>query len=305
MTLKNRIAIAATGIISLFLIWYFVIKESDYCISFKVKAATGTVFQGIQEWTATQLLKNKEKYTFLEKQNFEFIKQRMEKENIQMEYVWHISSINDSVTKVSVGIKDLNQSWYNKITVPFFTTDFKKEQVRKITDFKKGLDDHLQKFKVIIDGETLSKKVYVAYISLESPLQRKAQNMIASDGLITGFLYNNNIEIKGKPYLEVTKWDLDNETLQFNYCFPVDENSKIATDKIIKFKSIPAFRGLKATYYGNFRTSDRAWFALIDYAKKRNIKVNFHVLEHFLANPFNGGDELQWKTEIVMPLAAD
>jgi len=305
MTFKNRIAIAATGFISLFLIWYFLIKESDYCISFKVKAATGTVFQGIQEWTAAQLLKDKENYTFLEKRNFEFIKQRLEKDNVQMDYVWNISSINDSTTKVSVGIKDLNQSWYNKITVPFFTTDFKKEQIRKITDFKKGLDNHLQKFKVIIEGETLSKEVYVAYISLESPLQEKAQNMIANDALITGYLYKNNIKIKGQPYLEITKWDLDNEKLQFNYCFPVDKNSKIVNDEIIKFKSIPAFRGLKATYYGNFRTSDRAWFALIDYAKKRNIKVNYHVLEHFLANPFNGGDELKWKTEIIMPLAAN
>ena len=305
MTLKKRISVGSIGFISLFLIWYFAVKESDYCISFKVKAATGTVFQGIQEWTAAQLLKDKENYTFLEKRNFEFIKQRMEKENVQMEYFWDISSINDSVTQVSVGIKDLNQSWYNKITVPFYNTDFKKEQIRKITDFKKGLDDHLQKFKVVIDGETSSKEVYVAYISLESPLQRKAQNMIASDALITGFLYNNNIEIKGKPYLEITKWDLDNETLQFNYCFPVNINTKVINDEVIKFKSIPASRGLKATYYGNFRTSDRAWFALIDYAKKRNIKLNYQVLEHFLANPFNGGDERQWKTEIIMSLAVD
>jgi effector-binding domain-containing protein len=241
----------------------------------------------------------------MEKRDFEFIKQKMEKENVQMEYVWDITSINDSITKLSVGIKDLNQSWYNKITVPFYNTNFKKAQIRKITDFKKGLDDHLQKFKVVIDGETSTKEVYVAYISLESVLQRKAQNMIASDALITGFLYNNNIEIKGKPYLEITNWDLENETLQFNYCFPVDKNTKVVFDEVIKFKSLPAFRGLKATYYGNFRTSDRAWFALLDYAKRKNIKLKHQVLEHFLANPFNGGDELQWKTEIMMPFTAD
>ena len=303
MTVKKSIAIAATGLISLFMIWYFVIKKSDYCISFKVKGATGTVFQGVQEWTAARLIKDKEKYTFIEKQNFGFIKQRMEKEQVTMEYMWEINSINDSVTEVNVSIKDLNNSWYNKITVPFFNTDFKKEQIAKITDFKKGLEDHLKNFKVIIDGESLSTAVYVAYISLESPLQRKAQNMIGSDAMITGFLYNNNIEITGKPYLEITKWDLDSEALQFNYCFPVARNGKIVNDNNIKFKTIPAFRGLKATYYGNFRTSDRAWFALIDYAKKRNIKLKYQVLEHFLDNPFNGGDELKWETQIIMPLA--
>jgi hypothetical protein len=31
---------------------------------------------------------------------------------------------------------------------------------------------------------------------------------------------------------------------------------------IVKFKTIPAVKGLQATYYGNFRTSDRAWFAV-------------------------------------------
>jgi effector-binding domain-containing protein len=289
----------------LFLIWYFAVKESDYCISFKVKAATGTVFQGIQEWTAAQILKDREKYTLIEKRDFEFIKKKMEKENVQMEYVWDISSINDSISKLSVGIKDLNQSWYNKITVPFYNTDFKKEQIRKITDFKKGLDDHLQKFKVVIDGETSTKEVSVAYISLESSLQRKAQNMISNNAAITGFLVNHKIEIKGRPYVEVTKWNLDKQILQFNYCFPVDKNTKVIFDEVIKFKSLPALHGLKATYYGNFRTSDRAWFALLDYAKIKNIKIKHQVLEHFQANPFNGGDELQWKTEIMMPFKVD
>jgi effector-binding domain-containing protein len=304
MTLKNRISVASIGLISLFLIWYFTIKAEDYSISFKVKAATGTVFQGVQEWTAAQQVKDNEKYTLIEKRNFEFIKQKMEKNNVQMEYFWDITSINDSITKVNVGIKDLNKSWYNKITVPFFNTQFKKEQIKKIIDFKKGLDDHLAKFRVVIDGETSSKEVTVAYVSLKSSLQHKAQNMISNDALITGFLANHKIGINGRPYVEITKWDLDKQTLHFNYCFPVDKNTKVVFDKVVKFKSIPAFRGLKATYYGNFRTSDRAWFSLLDYTKRKNIKVKYQVLEHFLVNPFNGGDELQWKTEIMMPFAA-
>jgi effector-binding domain-containing protein len=61
---------------------------------------------------------------------------------------------------------------------------------------------------------------------------------------------------------------------------------------------------LKATYYGNFRTSDRAWFALMDHAKKHNLKLENKVLEHFLSNPFNGGEELQWETKIIIPFAS-
>jgi adenine-specific DNA methylase len=50
--------------------------------------------------------------------NFSFIKQEMKKDKITMEYTWDINSVNDSVTNVSVGIKELN-SIYNR-TAPFF-----------------------------------------------------------------------------------------------------------------------------------------------------------------------------------------
>lgn len=304
MTVSKKIIIACSAFLSLFLIWYLFIKETDYSISFKVNAATGTVFQGIQEWSNAQGLKDSEKYVILEKRNFDFIKQEMTKKEVQMHYTWDITSINDSVTKVNVGIKDLNHSWYNKLTAPFFNTEFKQEQIKKITDFKKGLSEHLKNFKVRIDGEGESEETFVAYINLKSVLQEKARYMIANDALITGFLFENQIKIIGRPYLEIVKWDLDKETIDFNYCFPVEKPTNNIVNDVVKFKTLPVVKGLKATYYGNFRTSDRAWFALFDYAKKNNLKLDNKVLEHFLSNPFNGGEELQWETKIIIPFAS-
>lgn len=304
MTVSKKIIIALSFLFSLFLVWYLLLKEIDYCISFKVKAATGTVFQGIQEWSNAQGLKDSEKYVILEKRNFDFIKQEMTKKEVQMYYTWDITSINDSVTKVNVGIKDLNHSWYNKVTAPFFNTEFKEEQIKKISDFKKGLSEHLKNFKVRIDGEGESEQTFVAYINLKSVLQEKARYMIANDALITGFLFENQIKIIGRPYLEIVKWDLDKETIDFNYCFPVEKPTNNIVNDVVKFKTLPVVKGLKATYYGNFRTSDRAWFALFDYAKKNNLKLENKVLEHFLSNPFNGGEELQWETKIIIPFAS-
>ena len=304
MTVSKKIIIALSFLFSLFLVWYLLLKETDYCISFKVKAATGTVFQGIQEWSNAQGLKDSEKYVILEKRNFDFIKQEMTKKEVQMYYTWDITSINDSVTKVNVGIKDLNHSWYNKVTAPFFNTEFKEEQIKKISDFKKGLSEHLKNFKVRIDGEGESEETFVAYINLKSVLQEKARYMIANDALITGFLFENQIKIIGRPYLEIVKWDLDKETIDFNYCFPVEKPTNNIVNDVVKFKTLPVVKGLKATYYGNFRTSDRAWFALFDYAKKNNLKLENKVLEHFLSNPFNGGEELQWETKIIIPFAS-
>ena len=301
MSNKKKIVVVLFLLFSVLTIWYLFIKESDYCISFKEKTASGTIFQGIQEWTTAQQMSENEEYSILEKKNFDYIKQEMKSGNTLMEYTWEMNSLNDSVTEVIVGIKDLNNSLYNRITAPFYGTHFKKEQISKITHFKNGLEKHLENFKVKIDGEGQSEEIFVAYINLKSILQEKAQTMIGNDAIITGYLQNNNIKITGRPYVEIENWDLDNETLVYNYCFPIDKNSKIVADANVKFKSILVQKGLKATYYGNFRTSDRAWFALLDYAKKNNIKLVSKPLEHFLANPFNGGNELEWKTEIIIP----
>lgn len=304
MTNRKKIILGLSLLFSLLLIWYFFIKKSDYCISFKVKAATGTVFQGIQEWTASQQVNQKENYSIMEKRNFEFIKLEMKKGHVHLEYTWEIKSLNDSITFVNVGIKDLNNSLYNRLSVPFFSTFFKVGEIKKITEFKDGLDSHIKKFKVKIEGEGSSEETFVAYIKLKSVLQEKAQKMIMNDDVITGFIQTNKIKIIGKPYLEIEKWNLDKETLDFNYCFPIAKNTKIINDTNVKFKTIRAFKGIKATYYGNMRTSDRAWFAIIDYAKKHDIKLENKPLEHFFANPFNGGNELEWKTEIIIPFAS-
>jgi effector-binding domain-containing protein len=305
MTTKRKL-IATTGVLFLlFCGWYLGFKENDYTINFKVKAATGTVFQGIQEWTNLLANKQKEKYVVLEKRNYDFLKQEITAQGYHKRYTWEICGINDTVTEVSVGVKDLNHSWYNKLTVPFFSTNFKEKELERVKDFRKGLNEHLKTFKVVIDGENSSQKTWVAYINLKSIMQEKGQTMIANDALITGFLHNNNIKIQGRPYVEIVSWDSANEILNFNYCFPVDTSVKAITHDKVKFKMIPAIKGLQATYFGNFRTSDRAWFALKDYAKKRNLKLEDRVLEHFLANPFNGGDELEWETKVIIPFTTN
>ena len=301
MLSRKKIIIGLSLVFTLFLVWYLFVKKSDYIISFKVKAATGTVFQCVNEWTANQTTIKKGSYSLLEKNNFDFIKQEMKNGQTHMQYIWEMVPINDSITQVNVGIKDIENTLYNRISAPFFNTNFKKEQINKITDFKLGIDEHLKKFKIRIDGEGTTKEIFVAYVSLKSVLQEKARNMIASDGDITGFLYKNKIKIIENPYLEITNWNFENETIEFDYCFPIPKNTKIIADNLVKFKTIPAIKGLKATYFGNFRTSDKAWFTLLDYAKKHDFKLQNRVLEHFMANPFNGGDELSWETKIIIP----
>ncbi len=288
---------------ALFLVWYLFVKENDYIITFKVKTTTGTVHQGVQDWVTGRKKSNNENYILVTKQKYNLLKYILKNDKNTLNYNWEIQPVNDSITEVKVGISDCNNSIYNRVTVPFLATDFKEDQLKKITDFKKGLDDHIKDFKINKVKEGTSPEVYVAYISLKSVMQEKAQTMIMNDAIITGFIFKNHIKIIGKPYLEITNWDDEKENLEFNYCFPIDKNALVGNDTNVKFKTIPEHKGLTVSYFGNFRTSDRGWFAILDYAKKHNLELEVKPLEHFLANPFNGGNELEWETQIIIPFS--
>ena len=300
ITNNKKKIFAVTSLIAIVLTWYLFIKKNDYEINFKVKASTGTIYQGIVDWTKDRENNNNEKYTVIEHKQFNSLVHEMTANNLVLLYNWKIENINDSITKVVVGINNREHKTWTRLSAPF-KSEFIKKEIEKIKTFKTGLEDHLATFKIGKVAEGSSPEVYVAYITLESVLAKKAQTMIGNDNVITGYLNNNHIKIIGKPISEVTNLDLENEKLTFNYCFPIDKNTTYIDDKRVKFKTIMAKKGLKIDYFGNYRTSDRAWFAVLDYAKKNNIDFKGLPIEHYQNNPFNGGSEIEWRTEILYP----
>jgi len=49
-------------------------------------------------------------------------------------------------------------------------------------------------------------------------------------------------------------------------------------------------------------TGDQAWFALMNYAKRRNISVEKKPLEIFYNDPMHDGNASQWKAEVFLPM---
>lgn len=41
---------------------------------------------------------------------------------------------------------------------------------------------------------------------------------------------------------------------------------------------------------------------MLEYAKKNGLAIRKHPIEAFYSNPNMGGDELNWKAEVFMPL---
>jgi len=280
-----------------FLLWYFIIKPYDYLVTFKVKTSAGTINQTIKLWNTSIANLNPVK-----QENIANLSQQIEVNDSIHNYKWSISSVNDSISKVNVYVTDKEHSFANRISIPFGTTDFEKRIEYSVTDFIAKLKEHLKKIKVSVAGIDTTRSTYAAYISMKGLQIEKARGMMQNYSLLTSILSAENITMNGTPFVEITNWNTQNDSIAYNFCFPVIKSDSLPVDSRIQYKQYNGAKALKATYNGNYITSDRAWYALVDYAENNDIKIDKNPLEVFYSNPNFGGDELQWKAEIFMPI---
>ena len=289
---------AIVGFLSVgFLLWYLIIKPYDYLVTFKIKTTAGTINQSIKLWNTS--IENSRP---IQQENLKNLTQQIIIKDSTYNYEWSISSLNDSISKVSVYVTDIDHSFANKISIPFGTTDFEKRTQNTITDFIEKLKEHLSKTRVsevVVDS---TRSTYCAYIPMKGLQIEKASGMMQNYSLITSVLSVENIEMNGTPFVEITNWNTQNDSITYNFCFPVIKSDSLPKDPRIEYKQYNGVKALKAIYNGNYITSDRAWYALLDYAENHDIVVAKKPLEVFYSNPNFGGDELQWKAEIFIPI---
>ena len=280
-----------------FLLWYLIIKPYDYLVTFKIKTTAGTINQSIKLWNTSI-----ENTRPIQQENLKNLTQQIIIKDSTYNYEWSISSLNDSISKVSVYVTDIDHSFANKISIPFGTTDFEKRTQNTITDFIEKLKEHLSKTRVgevVVDS---TRSTYCAYIPMKGLQIEKASGMMQNYSLLTSILSVENIEMNGTPFVEITNWNTQNDSITYNFCFPVIKSDSLPKDARIEYKQYNGVKALKAIYNGNYITSDRAWYALLDYAENHDIVVAKKPLEVFYSNPNFGGDELQWKAEIFLPI---
>ena len=280
-----------------FLLWYLIIKPYDYLVTFKVKTSAGTINQSIKLWNTSL-----ENSSPIQQENLKNLTQQIIVKDSTFNYDWSISSVNDSISKVNVYVTDIDHSFANKISIPFGTTDFEKRTQNIITNFIDKLKEHLNKIRVRVVGIDSTRTTYCAYIPMKGLQIEKARGMMQNYSLLTSVLSAENIEMNGTPFVEITNWNTQNDSIAYNFCFPVIKSDSLPIDPRIQYKQYSGVKALKASYNGNYITSDRAWYALLDYAENHDIVIDKKPLEVFYSNPNFGGDELQWEAEIFMPL---
>ncbi len=290
-----------SAVLVIVLIWYFFIKESDYTINFKSNTFPATVNQSIKLWSNG--LDNS--LALKEIGDSNHLQQRLSIADSLHVYEWTIHALTDSTSSISVAITDSNlkNSLINRLTVPFVKSDFIKGAENRVYDFMTVLKEHVDNFKVTIVGIEEIPEKNLAYIPIEKSQIEKAKGMMENSTFIGQLLANNQIQLDGPPMLEVTSWDRKKDSLAYNFGYPILPNQTVPQNTEVQYKKLGKRKGIKAVYNGNYITSDRAWYVLLNYAEKNNIEVTALPIEIFYNNPNMGGNALSWKTEVYLPLA--
>lgn len=278
-------------------VWYLFIKPYDYVVRFSAKTTIGTVNQSIKSWYAgipgTEII---------DQSQFDELTQQFNFGDSIHTYTWKIEKETDSTSRVKVYIKDTDHSLANKLAIPFSKTAIEKRSEATVKEFYDILNSHLKRTKVTINGEDTTRATYVAYTPLKGLQVEKAKGMMYNYSLLTQIMLKGKVELNGTPFVEVTNWNTKTDSITYNFCFPIKKRDSLPEHPEIKYKQYESQKALKATYNGNYITSDRAWYALQSYAESHNIPVALTPIEVFYNNPNMGGNELQWKAEIFMPL---
>lgn len=276
---------------------YLFLYPYDYMVRFEVPTTVGTLNQSLKSWQLT-----KENIKFIPSESVNKVQQEITYGDSTHIYTWKLKPLNATTSKVILGVKDKKNSISNKLKVPFGETFIKDRSEAVAKDFYDGLKDHLDSFEVTIDGESVTPPSFAAYVTIKGTQIQKASGMMKYYGYLSQIMLKDGIEPKGPPFIEVTDWNQATDSITYNFCFPIKNKEGLPQFPEVKYKRLFEKKALKATYNGNYITSDRAWYALKAYAKEEGITLEDKPFEIFYNNPSTGANERNWKAEIFLPI---
>ncbi|MBP2831705.1 hypothetical protein J8281_05840 [Aquimarina sp. U1-2] len=277
--------------------WYVWFKKYDYEITFRAHLAPLGAYYKIKNMQYNDSLivanANIEEVTLQQKV-------KIAGENIRLD--WYFTRIEDTVTEIKVGIVSAQHSLKNRIDVLTGSSLVITQIKANMITIRKKLRYYTDTFKVIVEGESNMPKVQALALSTATKRENKAEQMMKSNGYLHPKLIEHKIQKDGYPFVNVKHWDIENDSIHMDFGFPIVIKDSLPVDSRIVFTRSNAQKALKAKYYGNYRTSDEAWFVILAYATFHGIPIKNEPIEFFFNNPMQGGDELQWKAEVYFPI---
>ncbi len=277
---------------------YLFIYPYDYIVRFEANTFPGTINQTIKLWHETGGVIDSP----VEQEDLRNLSHQMQVGDSIHLYRWDIEPLTDSTSRVAVKIRDLDHSLANRLQVPFGGSVIEGSSKRMVTDFAMKLKEHLDLIKVRVDGLSELPDTFYMYVNLETDQFGKAGGMMDYYQLLSDLIFQGGVAMNGPPMIVVDEWNRETDSIKYKFCFPILRSDRLPEHPAVEYGRIFPKRALKATYNGNYITSDRAWYALLDYAEKHGFEVEATPVEVFYNNPSFGGDATRWKAEIFLPL---
>ena len=282
-------------------LWYFVIKDYNYKVSFTISQSPGIVYNHLTKWNKGEGLNNKV-LTNLEKIPFSEVTQKLVSGDSVFKINWKLEKKNDSTTLVVAKIKDEQHSFMQNLQVPFTKNAFVKQSISVVKAFSEILIQNEKHYRLSNVTESIIPSKNSVCITLKSTTDTKARGMLQGITSLMDYIKANNIEIKGNPLLEITDWNIEKDSISFNFCFPIEEKNDYPESKSVFIKKTEEKKALKTIFNGNYKISSVAWYQIIDYAKINHIEIENLPVEFYLSDPHAGGNNLEWEAEVYMPL---
>ena len=293
----KKVTLAILALLAGGLIWLLFLKPYDYVAVVEAKTVPGVVNQMLKTW-----IKSQKDSELLQEKDGDLLKQKMVINDSVFMLEYNIGKLHDSLSKIRVGVSLEDPSPGMRLANLFSDSDFEKRSRATILDFNEKLKEHLASFRVRVEGKAILEPSYCAYVTIDSDQLQKAMGMMKNYSLLGGVLLENKIELNGHPFVEVTHWDRSTDRIKYNFCYPILKPDTLPEEGLVFFKEFPGGPAIKATYNGNYISSDRAWYALLEYPEKKGLKVKETPVEIFFNNPNMGGDALKWRADIYLPL---
>jgi len=294
--MKNILfALLVAGMLAL--MWYLFIKPFEYEVNMKANTLPGDIIETIRIWN-----KSLEGAEIAEVDSLNSLKQHITYHGNSYVYVWNFVLKNDSATHINIEISQPGKELINKLLIPFTNQSIEKDAREIANSFYEILQEHLQITNVKIVGESEIPHTFCVCRSLKTKQTDKAYGMMRDYDLITSFITHYSLKPNGEPIVKINKWNHESGEIEFDFCFPIVKQDSLPIAKGITYKEFKKTKALKAIYHGNYITSDRAWYSLLNYAISNDYKFENLPEEHFYNNPNLGASEEEWKAEIYLPI---
>ena len=302
--MKTKSVLRLLGILIVALgIWYFFIKGYNYQVSFTINQSQGIVYDHLTRWNDGKPYKDTI-VTNLSKEPFSNITQNYRFGDSLFKIDWKLKMIDENSTKIIARTKDEQNGIVQNLYILSSKNHFKKKSIATVRKFGNSLNRNKENYNLQTVRDSIIPSQNCIYVSVKSKTADKAQamlnNIFHTMNYIKGY---DEIQLTGHPFLEVTKWDIEKDSLEFDFCFPIKQlkNYPPLPPKV-KMKETKQRKALKTVFNGNYKISDRAWLQLKDYARYNNIKTIDLPVEIYFNDPHTGTNSHEWKAEVFLPL---